>query len=268
MVEADGTGSERRPTLVLVEDDPAFSYAAARALERGGFEVLGFPDFRGAIEMLESGRRVDLLILDIKLGTNTPHGLSLARMARFRRPGIPLLFVTGFADSIDLGDLGDLGKVLRKPIELADLVEEARRAMGRARPAAVAPDAAGGPARVLVVAEDARIAGRIEDLLHGAGHAVVGPILELGSAIDAAAHDALDAALIDLELHGEKATSVAHALRRRGIPFALISVQGPDSPTLPPDLREERVLAKPLLPEELMDALAGLLRRTPDPTRG
>jgi len=40
----------------------------------------------------------DLLLVDIVLPPGTPHDISVAGMARMHRPGLPVLYVTGYAD--------------------------------------------------------------------------------------------------------------------------------------------------------------------------
>jgi PleD family two-component response regulator len=62
-------GLERRtvtgPRILVVDDDPAFGEATARMLRAAGFEVFLAPDYRLALEDLESTRPIYLLITDI-----------------------------------------------------------------------------------------------------------------------------------------------------------------------------------------------------------
>src|SRR5215831_17960433 len=84
--------------ILLVEDDPAFSYALARCLRADGYEVVACAESIQALEELESDRRVDILVTDLRLPSGTPHGFSLGRMAKLRRPRLPIIFMTGFPD--------------------------------------------------------------------------------------------------------------------------------------------------------------------------
>ena len=49
------------------------------------------------------------------------NGLEVARLGRLRRPTLPILFVTGFADTADAAETTS-DHILRKPFTVADLV--------------------------------------------------------------------------------------------------------------------------------------------------
>jgi CheY-like chemotaxis protein len=112
--------------LLLVDDDEVFREATARLLRAAGYEVRLAPDFRLALQILESDEPVDLLIVDIVMPDRV-NGLALARMARLRRPNLKIIYLSGY----DLSGVNDqaLGPILRKPIEGDVLVEEIRRAL-------------------------------------------------------------------------------------------------------------------------------------------
>jgi hypothetical protein len=60
-----------------------------------------------------------------------PHGFAMARMARYRRPKLKLLFVTAYRDIAEAeGDR--LGTVLFKPIGPETLTQEVRQALAQA----------------------------------------------------------------------------------------------------------------------------------------
>ena len=63
---------------------------------------------------LFDGGTGDLLITDIVLPTGTPHGISLAAMVQLHRPGIPVLFTTGYPDYLEHVPPG--ATVLIKPV--------------------------------------------------------------------------------------------------------------------------------------------------------
>jgi CheY-like chemotaxis protein len=77
------SGSQAR--LLVVDDDVVYGDATARALRTAGFEVFLAPDYRLALEDLESARPIDLLITDIVMPGRV-NGVALSRMARMRRP--------------------------------------------------------------------------------------------------------------------------------------------------------------------------------------
>ena len=82
-------------TVMLVEDEQLVRDLAAEALETLGYRVLQAPDGEAALRVLRSAGRVDLLVTDVGLpGMN---GRQLADAARERRPGLKVLFITGYA---------------------------------------------------------------------------------------------------------------------------------------------------------------------------
>src|SRR5690242_1036467 len=81
--------------VLLVDDDEAFSYVAARALELAGFEVLTAPDHRLALEILEGSQPLDLLITDLVMPDRV-NGFALARMGRMKRLGLKILYVSAY----------------------------------------------------------------------------------------------------------------------------------------------------------------------------
>jgi CheY-like chemotaxis protein len=111
-------------TVLLVEDDAAFAYAASKMLLRAGFAVLSAPDAAKAMALIEARACVDLLLADIRLPPGTPDGIEVARLVRQRCPDTKVLFVTALRDAP-----ADGGRVLRKPISLRTLVAEVERAV-------------------------------------------------------------------------------------------------------------------------------------------
>lgn len=77
--------------------------------------------------------------------------------------------------------------------------------------------------RILVVEDEMLIAMMLEDMLGALGYAVVGPFANLDSALAAAASEALDAALLDVNLGGRTVYPVAEKLVERKLPFAFVT---------------------------------------------
>ena len=107
--------------ILLVDDEEAFGYAAAKVLRKAaGFEVSLAPDHRLALQILENPQPLDLLITDVVMPDRV-NGFALARMARMRRRDLRILYVTAY----DVPTAEAIGKILRKPIPLEVLVQEA-----------------------------------------------------------------------------------------------------------------------------------------------
>jgi len=119
------------PVVLLIEDDEAYSYAVCKVLAGAGFEVVHAKDFVFALDVIYSDRPLDLLLTDIRMPIGQPHGFALARMARHKRGGLPVLYLTGLADIPQPERDAAYGKILAKPIEPETLLAEIREAIGR-----------------------------------------------------------------------------------------------------------------------------------------
>jgi two-component system cell cycle sensor histidine kinase/response regulator CckA len=119
-----GTG-----TVLLVEDEPTVRGVAERALTRHGYKVLTADNGEEALEIINSGEPIDLLISDVVMpGMDGP---AVVREARKSRPELKILFMSGYAEeqlrkSIDIENVN----FLPKPFSVTELAEAARRAVG------------------------------------------------------------------------------------------------------------------------------------------
>lgn len=139
-----GEAPRARPgeTILLVEDDGDVRRWAAAALENLGYRVLPAADGAAALEVLESpaARRLDLLFTDVVLARGMS-GRQLADAAAARRPGLAMLFTTGYPrEGRAAGEAVDL----EKPYELERLACAVRAAMDAPRPVASSSAAARG----------------------------------------------------------------------------------------------------------------------------
>jgi CheY-like chemotaxis protein len=112
--------------------------------------------------------------------------------------------------------------------------------------------------RVLVVEDEVMIAMALEDTLADLGCVVIGPALDLDSALElASAGGEIDAALLDINLAGRRVFPVADALRARGVPV-VFGTGYADIPMREID-RQSPVLLKPYRPGEVERALGEAL---------
>jgi len=116
----------RGETILVVEDDATVRSIISDALRDLGYAILVTPDARAAIPLLQSDQCIDLLISDVVL----PHinGKKLAETARTLRPGLKVLFVSGYAENATVrGDFLDPGMdMLTKPFALDALGAKVR----------------------------------------------------------------------------------------------------------------------------------------------
>jgi CheY-like chemotaxis protein len=83
-------------TVLIVEDDPAVRVLVSAVLSELGYAFVEASDADGAVPILNSAQRIDLLISDVGLpGMN---GRQLAEVGRQYRPGLKVLFITGYAE--------------------------------------------------------------------------------------------------------------------------------------------------------------------------
>lgn len=108
------------PLILLAEDDTLLRVSARRGLEGAGFRVLATADAASAREAFRQNPDVAALVSDIRMpGVD---GIALARSLREERPGLPVLFVSGYADLEERDALQDLrADFLAKPFRLSDL---------------------------------------------------------------------------------------------------------------------------------------------------
>ncbi|WP_207540370.1 response regulator [Sabulicella rubraurantiaca] len=118
-----------------------------------------------------------------------------------------------------------------------------------------------GPCQVLVVEDEAVIALQLELILTDAGFVVIGPAPTVAAAMALLASQRPDAAVLDVNLHGERVTPVAEALTAMGVPFVLSSAY--DAADLASDavLAGARNVGKPIKLAVLLEALRGFLDR-------
>jgi signal transduction histidine kinase len=83
-------------TVLIVEDDPAVRVLVSTVLSDLGYAFVEAADADGALPILNSTQRIDLMISDVGLpGMN---GRQLAEIGRQYRPDLKVLFITGYAE--------------------------------------------------------------------------------------------------------------------------------------------------------------------------
>jgi DNA-binding NtrC family response regulator len=111
--------------ILLVEDDAASRYAFARLLRGEGYEVIEAGDGNEAVALLD-GLPVDLVITDMVLPKI--NGLHLVSLIHARRPGIPIVLMSGYlserAGKIILDGSADF---FQKPVRPSALVRTVKR---------------------------------------------------------------------------------------------------------------------------------------------
>jgi PAS domain S-box-containing protein len=113
-------------TVLVVEDEPVVRGVIVEMLHDQGYRVLEATDGPSGLRMLRLNDRIDLLVTDVGLpGMN---GRQLADQARETRPGLKILFITGYAENVAIakGFLQPGMEMITKPFDLDNLSRRIR----------------------------------------------------------------------------------------------------------------------------------------------
>jgi CheY-like chemotaxis protein len=129
--EPSASKEEGTETLLLVEDEPAVLDLARRMLSARGYRVLAASSGEAALEIARAEPRIDLVVTDVVMpGMGGPE---LARRLRELRPGLGVLFASGYPeDAIAHRGVVDPGvNLLQKPYTSAALAQRVRDLLDR-----------------------------------------------------------------------------------------------------------------------------------------
>ncbi len=126
-------------TILLVEDEEAVRRIARLALETRGYRVLEAAEGRAGESLFDAcGGAVDLLVTDVVM----PHmnGRQLAAALRARKPGLPVLFMSGYTrDVSEGGEVSERDDLLQKPFTPSMLARRVRAALAARADEPVSP---------------------------------------------------------------------------------------------------------------------------------
>ena len=108
-------------TVLVVEDEPVVRAVILEMLDEQGYQTLEAVDGPSGLRMLRRNEQIDFLVTDVGLpGMN---GRQLADQARETRPGLKILFITGYAESVAIADgfLQPGMEMITKPFDLDNL---------------------------------------------------------------------------------------------------------------------------------------------------
>lgn len=121
--------SNRAETILLVEDDGAVRDQATSQLRDLGYRVISAVNGEAALTILGE-QEVDLLFTDVIM-PGGPNGPELARLARQRFPGLPVLYTSGYTENaiVHQGRLDPGVHLLEKPYHRDELARKVRDAL-------------------------------------------------------------------------------------------------------------------------------------------
>lgn len=117
-------------TIFVVEDDTLVRNFVTAQLQSLGYKTVAAADSRAALQLIEAGQAFDLLFTDVVI----PGGMSgreLADEVAKRRPGVKVLYTSGYTDNaiVHHGKLDDGVMLLTKPYRRNQLAEMIRKAL-------------------------------------------------------------------------------------------------------------------------------------------
>jgi signal transduction histidine kinase len=109
--------------ILLVDDDHAVREVTSTTLRDLGYSVVEAGSGGAALDILAREPTIDLLIIDFAMPGMS--GAEVARQARAKRPTLPILFITGFADRAALAGISET-HIVGKPFVNDELVTKLR----------------------------------------------------------------------------------------------------------------------------------------------
>jgi CheY-like chemotaxis protein len=113
-------------TILVVDDTPTLLNLVTTVVRTAKHNTLQAPCAEDALDVVEQAPELDALVTDIRMpGMN---GFELAEIVRKAKPGLPILFISGFFDSSEEVHMKWLGRphvsFLPKPFPPAKLLRE------------------------------------------------------------------------------------------------------------------------------------------------
>jgi signal transduction histidine kinase/CheY-like chemotaxis protein len=104
-------------TVLVIDDDDTVRAVIVEALIVAGFDVVQAADGERGSALLDTLHPVAAVIDFLMPGMN---GAEVARLAQARQPGLPIVFVSGYSDTVALEGISG-AIVLRKPFDISGL---------------------------------------------------------------------------------------------------------------------------------------------------
>jgi PAS domain S-box-containing protein len=228
-------------TILVVEDDDDVRIYSTESLRELKFNVLEASSAEMALRLLDRHPEINLLFTDVGLpGAN---GRELVDTALRRRPGLKVLFTTGYARNaiVHQGRLDAGVELLTKPFTRAQLAVRVREVLDM-------PSTQNDERKIALVAEDEELVRLfLVENLEGLNFKILHAPSSADALIAAQAAPRIDVAIVDIGLPDRSGLDLAHDLRARYPQLPLVIASGYGSGQLGSLSKDPHVayLAKP-----------------------
>jgi PAS domain S-box-containing protein len=231
-------GSE---VILVAEDDAQLCDTVVDMLRDLGYQVLKANDALGALAILESGMRIDLLFTDVVM-PGPLRSTELARKAKAIAPDLAVLFTSGYTQNaiVHGGRLDPGVELLSKPYTREALARKVRHVLAnqkhvkqlRAELAKHAAPPVQSPVkapqrRILLVEDEPIVRATSKQLLQQLGHTVLAAA-DAESAFVVLAAEPFDVLITDVELPGISGTVLAQRALQQHPELHIIYASGHD----------------------------------------
>jgi PAS domain S-box-containing protein len=239
---AIGSLRGRSEVVLVVEDDDLVRASAVGMLRDLGYACIHAPDGASALAILKQGTRVDLLFTDVVM-PGPVRSRDLAAEAARLRPGLPVLFTSGYTDNaiVHHGRLDPGVQLISKPYAREELARRMRNLLKGREPV------------VLVVEDDALVRLSAIDMIGALGFRAV-PAADAEAALTILrGRERIDVLFTDIGLPGMRGPELARAAAelRPGLKVVFASGYGESDS----DLDGVVQLAKPYEQDQLAQVL-------------
>ena len=254
-------------TVLVVEDDDDVRDSVVETIRSLGYRVLEAADAQAALDLLETGSKVDLVFTDVVM-PGPVQSPELARRARTLLPDVAVLFTSGYTEDIVFhgGRLDPGVDLLSKPYRREDLARRLRQVLDGPPPSA-APDAApptappapaaDPPGLHVVFAEDDDDGRQLTALLlQRMGHRVQA-VATATEALAALTHG-VQVLLTDVHLPDMHGLELARRARAQWPALRVVLATGDDAASLADASIADACLQKPYGVDQLQAALTGV----------
>lgn len=208
----------RSPRILVVDDDRETLSYVQDLLDAHGYEVTSASRYREAVDRLQE-RDFDLLIADLKMPE--ANGMDLLNELRSRRPRLPILFYTAYANATAFSRALGAGAVdmIQKPATDTELIRAVQDALER-------PRSSPTQGRILAVEDDLDTLMMLTQGLNSSGYAVE-CATNIGEAYRALERGGIRLVLLDVGLPGidgfHGLFDIKHDPRFRNVPVILVT---------------------------------------------